>query len=346
MSVGFSPLDEQLQIRDAHWSEQLTALSVWLYGQVSGAVAAEIFQQLSQLSLPQPSVWRRAARWGEQIQAVEQQRLQTANALPLRGQAGPNTLRLPHNMGVGMDGTMICLRKEGWKELKTGTVFEVEVRTEPVEDGTEFEECAHAVNNSYVAYLGEPTPFGQLLWSEAVRRRMPQAHDTIAIGDGAKWIWNLVQEHFSDSWQVVDWYHAKQHLYATAHLVLGEGSPAAAQWVKEMRTPLYQGQVWQVCEGIRELAAEYPSQHKALEKEATYFENNKRRMQYLEVRDAGLPIGSGMVESGCKQFGARFNGAGMRWSREGAERLIPIRAAILSHRFEEVWTQAYNAPLN
>jgi len=69
-------------------------------------------------------------------------------------------------------------------------------------------------------------------------------------------------------------------------------------------------------------------------------------MQYLEVRDAGLPIGSGMVESGCKQFGARFNGAGMRWSRAGAERLLPIRAAILSQRFDEVWAQAYNAPLN
>lgn len=344
--MGFFPLDEQLAIRDAHWSERLTALSVWLYGHVSGEVAAEIFKQLTQLILPQPSVWRRAERWGKQIQAVAHKHQQVANALPLRGQAGPNTLRMPQNMGVGMDGTMICLRQEGWKELKTGTVFDIEVRPECVDDGAEVQERAHAVHNSYVAYLGEPMPFGQLLWSEAVRRQVPQAHDTIALGDGAKWIWHLVQEHFSDSWQVVDWYHAKQHLYAAANLVLGEGSPTAAQWVKEMRTPLYQGQIWQVVQGIRDLAAEYPSQQKALEKEATYFENNKRRMQYLEVRDAGLPIGSGMVESGCKQFGARFNGAGMRWSREGAERLIPVRAAILSGRFDEVWHAAYNSPLN
>jgi hypothetical protein len=344
--VGFSPLDEQLAIWDAHWSERLAALSVWLYGQVSGELTTEIFKQLTQLILPQPSVWRRAERWGQQIQAVEQHRQQVANALPLRGQAGPNTLRVPQTMGVGMDGTMICLRDEGWKELKIGTVFDVAVRPEPVEEGNELQDQAHAINNSYVGFLGEPTPFAQLLWSEAVRRHMPQAHDSVAIGDGAKWIWNLVQEHFSDSWQVVDWYHAKQHLYNAANLVLGEGSPAAAQWVKELRTPLYQGQVWQVVQSIRDLAAEYPSQQKALEKEASYFENNKRRMQYLEVRDAGLPIGSGMVESGCKQFGARFNGAGMRWSRAGAERLIPLRAAILSGRFDAVWQTAYNAPLN
>lgn len=127
--------------------------------------------------------------------------------------------------------------------------------------------------------------------------------------------------------------------------MFGDNNAAATQWVKEMRTPLYQGQVWQVVAGLRELAAEYPSQQSALEKEVNYFETHKRRMQYLEVREAGLPIGSGMVESGCKQFGARFNGAGMRWSRAGAERLIPLRAAILSHRFE-ILHAAYNAPLN
>ena len=69
-------------------------------------------------------------------------------------------------------------------------------------------------------------------------------------------------------------------------------------------------------------------------------------MQYVEVREAGLPIGSGMVESGCKQFGARFDAAGMRWSREGAERLIPIRALILSGRYDDTWQAALNAPLN
>ena len=324
----------------------MAALSVWLYGQVSGALAAEIFEKLTGLNLPQPSVWRRAKRWGTALQVRAQHQQQTANAVPWRGQAGPNALRLPQNMGVSMDGLMVCLRQEGWKELKVGTVFEVAVRPDPVDEGQEREDRAHAVNNSYVGWLGEPTPFGQLLWSEALRRQLPYAHDTITIGDGAKWIWNLVQEHFSDSWQVVDWYHAKHHLYAAANLGLGEGSAAAAQWVKEMRTPLYQGHVWQVVAGIRDLAAEYPSQQSALEKEAGYFENHKRRMQYLEVRDAGLPIGSGMVESACKQFGARFNGAGMRWSRPGAERMIPLRAAILGDRFDEVWHAAYNSPLN
>lgn len=279
MSVGFFPLDEQLAIRDADWSERVAALRVWLYGQVTGELASEIFPKLTGLKLPQPSVWRRAKHWGTAMQVQEQHRQHAANAVPLRGQAGPDTLHLPQNMGVGMDGTMMCLRPEGWKELKVGTVFDVAVRPARVDDGQELQDRAHAVHNSYVGFLGEPTPFGQLLWREALRRQLPQAHDTVAMGDGAKWIWKRVQEHCSDSWQVVDWYHAKQHLSAAANLGLGEGSAAAAQWVNEMRTPLYQGQVWQVIAGISDLAAEYPAAQHALEKEAGYFENHKRRMQ-------------------------------------------------------------------
>ena len=68
--------------------------------------------------------------------------------------------------------------------------------------------------------------------------------------------------------------------------------------------------------------------------------------RYREMREDGWAIGSGMVESTAKQFKARFNGPGMRWSRSGAERLIPIRAAIMSRRSDELWRLAYNSPHN
>lgn len=104
--MGFSPLDEPLAIREAQWSERIAALSVWLDGPVSGELAADIFQQVTGLRLPQPSVWRCAERWGNPRQALEHQRQAAANALPRRGQVGPDTLRLPQNRGVSMDGTM------------------------------------------------------------------------------------------------------------------------------------------------------------------------------------------------------------------------------------------------
>jgi hypothetical protein len=346
VSVGFFPLDEQLDVRSGQCSEQVARQAVWMYGHTSGAVAVEALKRLAGIVISEASLWRCVERWGTPIQAYEQLRQASANAVPLRGEAGPTSWRSPQNMGVAMDGGMVHVRTEGWKELKVGCVFDVEVRRQGVPETGDVEDYAHAVHNSYLGVLGRADLFGRRLWSEAVQRGVPQAHDSIVIGDGAHWIWDLAQEHFGSSWQVVDWYHAKQHLHQIADMAFGEGSPAGQQWVKSTRTPLFQGQVWRVSASIKELAEEYPSVAKSLAAEAGYFERNKRRMQYLEVRDAGWPIGSGMVESGCKRFGARFDGAGMRWSRVGVERLIPIRAAILSERFDDAWHAALNSPLN
>ena len=80
--------------------------------------------------------------------------------------------------------------------------------------------------------------------------------------------------------------------------------------------------------------------------QVTYFENNQHRMNYLELREDGWLMGSGMVESGAKQFKDRFTGPGMRWSRPGAERLLPIRAAVMSRTFDDAWRAVYKSPNN
>jgi hypothetical protein len=184
------------------------------------------------------------------------------------------------------------------------------------------------------------------LWAEAYRRQFARAQDSIVLGDGAPWIWNLALEHFGWSRQAVDWYHAKEHLYNVAHLAFGEGTAEANRWAKGMETPLYQGSTQVVVASIRRLARKKRKAAQELHKEAEYFHRNRRRMQYMELREDGFPIGSGMVESGGKQFRARLAGPGMRWSRPGAERLISVRTTILSDRFEQVWTQACNLPPN
>ncbi|MBK8049287.1 MAG: hypothetical protein IPK16_20525 [Anaerolineales bacterium] len=128
---------------------------------------------------------------------------------------------------------------------------------------------------------------------------------------------------------------------AAARLLLQEGTPAYNRWLKRRKTLLYQGHAEKIAKELEKAATK---QAAALTTAAGYFQTNKLRMDYIEMREQEWPIGSGMVESGAKQFKARFCGAGMRWSRKGAQNLLPIRAAVLSGRFDEMWTAAQNLP--
>lgn len=328
-------------------SETVAKLAVELCGRLTPTETETILDQLGGITFSDTSVWRRVQTWGAKLKALEELRQAAATALPQRGTVGPGAVPLSKKMGAGMDGVMIPLRKEGYTELKVGCVFDIGRRSERDAETGESVERAHAVQTTYTAVLGGPEPFGKALWTEAARRQFPYCYDTAVIGDGAKWIWTgVVPEHFSTSRQVVDCYHATEHLYTVAHLVYGEGAAEATHWVKTMEKPLYQGHAWRIASTIQDLAQTHPSLAESLQTEAGYFANNQRRMQYLELREDGFPIGSGMVESGCKQIRARFAGAGMRWSRPGAENLIPIRTALLSDRFDEMWHDVYNSPLN
>lgn len=309
-----------------------------------------MLQHLAGIPISDSSIWRRVKVWGGQFQALETRQRLEANAAPARGVPVAGEVRDQPRMGMAMDGVMIPIRheEERYRELKAACAFQIELRATRDPHTGEMQDLAHAVNNTYAAHLGGPEVFGQLAWSEAKRRHWPRAKDTIVLCDGAPWLWNVAKEHFFDSLQAVDWYHATEHLAKVARLMLGEGTPQARQWLKEQEARLLQGQAEYIAEDLRQLAQSKRGRRVAadLGREAGYFETNHRRMQYLELREAGFPIGSGMVESAGKQYRARFCGPGMSWSRTGAERLIPVRSAVMGRRFDELWQAAYNLPLN
>lgn len=345
--VGFFPLDEQLQLWEQHWSEQVAKQAVWLSGLVEFEDAADILAKVGQIAMSDTSVWRRTQIWGERCQAVEVSQQAAASALPPASQIVPGEAPQAKRQGAAMDGAKVNIRQEGWKELKVGCVFEVEVRPTRDKQTGEWVDLAHAVETTYVAHLGGPEIFGRAVWAEARQQQWAQAAETIVLGDGAPWIWNLVKEHFYDSRQAVDWYHATEHLWHAAHRLHGDGTAAARQWFKAYETPLFEGQAEVIADALSEAAQHKRKLAPDLRKAAHYFHENQRRMQYLELREDDFPIGSGMVESGCKQFRARFTGSGMRWSRSGLERLLPVRAAIMSRRFDALWQAAYHPlPLN
>jgi len=343
----FFPLDEQLELEDKPWSAAIVKQAVWLSGIADFELAGEILQEIGQVNISTASIWRLSRKWGERIKALEAQEQVQANQVVSEQDSRTRREAQTERMGVAMDGTMIHIRQEGWKELKVGCVFEV-VSLPSVDSQTkDMVDLGHAVHNSYTCHLGGPEAFGEKVWTDAKRRGWLRARDTQVVADGAVWIWNLVMDAFYDSHQVVDWFHAKEHLTKAANLLHGDGTPAAQRWLHEMENTLFQGHAEKIALEITQVAQNRPTatQESALT-EAGYFENNKRRMNYLELRTDGWIIGSGMVESGGKQFKSRFAGPGMQWSRSGAESLLPIRSAIMSKRFDERWQSVSNSPIS
>ena len=368
-SKGFFPLDAQLELGTGVWSESLEQELVWLSAAVgSFELAATIMQRIGRKHVSCSSIWRCTQAAGERFRALEARARQLANGLPELWDPPSRAEVADQRKGVALDGALIYIRDEQWKELKIGDVFDVAVQPTPDPETGEVVDLAHAVNNRYVAHLGGPEVLGELLWAEARGCGWEQAQDTMVLGDGAVWIWHQAALHFGRSHQLVDWYHAKQHLIEAARLLKPEGTSSYQRWLNSRATQLYQGQAARIAAELDKAARQpptktdksrqttnsapattsqnlaSPAKQDALAREAAYFRTNQLRMNYLEMREEEWPIGSGVIESAAKQFKARFSGPGMRWSRQGAENLIPLRAALLSNHFDTSWAAAKNLP--
>lgn len=174
----------------------VSKLSVWLSGLVSFERSAEILERVGGVHSSRGSVWQQSSLYGKKFQVEEHKMREAAKQIQLWQGIVPGEAKANKRMGVAMDGGMIHIREEGWKEVKIGCVFDIGQVVIVDEQTQEEMQVGCAVHNSYVAHLGGPEPFGQKVWAEARRRGWTSAADTQAIGDGALWIWNLVVELF------------------------------------------------------------------------------------------------------------------------------------------------------
>jgi hypothetical protein len=230
-----------------------------------------------------------------------------------------------------MDGGMVNIRDEGWKEVKVGTVFDIDLRLERDPQTHDLVERPHGLNMAYPAVLGTADEFAPALWALAWRHNIPTAADSSVTADGAEWIWRLADDLFPDSIQIVDWYHACQHLAKAAQARHPDDDTKAQRWFHRHCTHLYKGELHKITR---------PLDDAGLTKHSHYFHTHRRRMQYHMCLEEGYPIGSGTVESGIKQFKGRLTGPGMRWSRQSAEEMLVIRGAVMDQSFDALWDAA------
>jgi len=309
------------------------------YGQ-----AIRIYEELVGVPLAKTTIWDRTQVCGAELREVRMLQAEQAWAMPKRQEIVAGQALEPVKKGVTMDGAMVYILGEEWKEVKVGCVFDFETRLGYCRKTKEQKEVVKAKNQSYVAFLGEPEPFAKLLSVEAERRGYDRAQERACIADGATWIWNLCSHCFPTAQEIVDWSHAVQHIWAASHLAETMPPERLKHWVKSRKDELWLGHAQTVATSIQALTEEYPAQSKELATQAGYFSSNVRRMQYQEFREEGYPVGSGTVESACKQMvGTRMKGPGMRWSRPGAENMLALRAESLSGRWDDAWQLTHDA---
>ncbi len=242
---------------------------------------------------------------------------------------------------ITADGTIVPT-DEGGREVKIGSVYETPLAKYPL-----------ANDIRYTGGFHKAEYFGKKLYVLALKRGLKTASEIVFIGDGARWIWNLASYHFPEAVQIVDWYHAKDHLWAVGSLVFGEGKQATTQWVEHQLDRLMEGKVEKVIAGLSELLstdgessdATYDSDViEKIQANITYFTNNKERMRYNEYLEKGYHIGSGTVESACKHVvGQRLKQAGMRWTVEGADAILQLRILRKNGEWHKFWNNRRRA---
>jgi hypothetical protein len=176
--------------------------------------------------------------------------------------------------------------------------------------------------------------FARRVEREALRRGFDRAARRVVIGDGAPWIWRLADELFPGAIEVVDLFHAKEHLSTVAKAVFGATSELAGAWARERHAELDEGRLDEL---LAALAAHAGSCEEARRCHG-YVTTNRTRMRYPLFRAQGLCVSSGVVEAACKVVvGARLKRSGMRWTLAGADAILALRACHLSGRFDAFW---------
>jgi hypothetical protein len=345
---GFAPKDAELGVAGQTMSPGLAKMAARAGAAVPFSAAAGLVGELAGIGLTGRRLGRHAEADGSAAAAVtgEQAAAIAARTLvPL-----PPPAPLPGKLYIAIDGTgvpMIAAETEG----RDGKGADGKARTREVKLCCAFtqatvDEHGHPVrdpqSSSYLATFAPAAEFGTLMAAEARRRGAGHIRQLVFLGDGAHWIWNLASQHFPEATQIVDLYHAREHLHDLARLLAFMLGDHHQDWLTARLGELDAGNTGAITAAARTFPL---AGHKAGELGTAlgYFENNAHRMRYQHFRSLGLFVGSGTVEAGCKAvIGQRLKLSGMHWSVPGATGILTLRCHEASGRWEEIWPQPHH----
>jgi len=340
---GQFPADIELDIENTEFSPGVRRMQALVGQEAPFDHGRRQMKLLADLEVTTKAVERTAEAIGENIAAREQEQIQRAVQLDLPIVVGEPIPILY----VQMDGTGVpvvkkeTLGRQGktdgqpahTREVKLGCVF-----TQTTWDQKGFP-IRDPDSTTYTGAIETAEEFGKRIYLEAWNRGWSRAEKKVVMGDGAEWIWNLADQHFPGAVQIVDLYHARQHLWELARKLHPNDQAAQKAWMKvHQKRLLDKGKIEKLVLAFRSIVSTNPELTEKIRIEAEYFERNAARMRYPKFRRQHFFVGSGVIEAGCKTvIGSRLKQSGMFWTVRGANAIIALRCCQLNDRFEDYW---------
>ena len=344
---GVLPLDERWNLDEREPSPSLRRSIGMLSAEMPFVRGRRLMLQTALVDLPEKRLQESGEAIGEKIAEYRQNTARAAEpflrdasvelpCVPVTDQRG--------TLYVQMDGGRINTTSGGWREPKVATLYWGD---DVVEESKDRRTILH---KEYIATLGDADELGSFLWEAACRWEWWTAQRVVVLGDGAPWIWNRAQELFPNAIQILDLYHAKEHIWKVARLLYGGSGkhkdkgadnvvplPAkdrkTSEWAHARCSELDNSDLDAVLANLRSRRPKQREVQEAIDNLIHYLEENRGRTDYATYRDQGLSVGSGSIESGIKNVvNLRMKGCGMRWAENRAEDMLHLRAAYLSDK--------------
>lgn len=337
-SHGHYPLDDEYGLRPNTMSAELERLAALVGVQMPFAQASLLFSELTLTSLSDHSIDKASQSYGQTVEQVEADLYQQAVEQEAEAEARMRPLRLYGSVDGGRVQTRAPKgQPQPWRELKIGAWFQA--RGEPPKN-PEGQWTIQAHEITYYSDILPAEQFGNILWATGVERGADQARELIILGDGARWIWDLVDLPFPQAIQIVDWFHACEYLAPVAKHAF-KNSTQQDDWIRNVRDKLWLGKLDEVIAACQEHVQPHcNTEDDPAQQAVTYFTNNRQRMDYPAYRKNGYQIGSGTIESAVKQIASqRMKVSGARWNLHSARMVAKARATFLSGQWDRIASQ-------
>ena len=341
--TGQFPVDIELDIENTESSPGVRRMQAVVGQEAPFDHGRQQMKLLADLEVTTKAVERTAEAIGEDIAAREQEQMRRAVQLDLpmvMGEAVPI-------LYVQMDGTGVPVVKKETvgrqgktdgqpahtREAKLGCVF---TQTNWDQEGYPIRDPD---STTYTGAIETAEEFGKRLYVEAWKRGWNRAEKKVVMGDGAEWIWNLAEQHFPGAVQIVDLYHARQHLWELVRRLYPNDQVSQKAWIRNHQKRLLdKGKIEKLVTALRSIHSANLEVVEKICTEADYFDRNAERMRYPKFRRQHLFVGSGVIEAGCKTvIGSRLKRSGMFWTVRGANAILALRCCHLNSRFEDYW---------